>query len=218
MSSALCTGDHRGTPVCVCVCVHAGVCACRGWAMAWYLFHTAIFPPVRDEVSYICSIAFPASHWRGARARSSRRLGETGRAEVRNRREGKVLEGEERKVGFLRRQSWGEENQRLSCGWAARPPSFSLHLDQQFPRQVGFFLSYWHIFIHTVSSVCDVAGGFGCRWLHKGNGVSVFWGYDRRNLVSWTKPLRSCHYEGTIRHGWWGWWIGNKMRENANNP
>ncbi len=26
-----------------------------------------------------------------------------------------------------------------------------------------------YIYSHSLESVCDVAGGFGCRWLHKGN-------------------------------------------------
>lgn len=200
-------------------CMRTGLRACQAWAMARYLFHTAIFPPVWDEVSHSCSIALPAQHWHRTCARSSRRLRRVRGAGVRNQ---KVLErgGKEGRVLSARRQRWTEGNRWLYCGRAVRPPTFSLHLGQQFPCQVLRWECVLCVCVQRtvyLFTVCDEAGGLGCCWLHKGNDPECV-------LRTWHVKFGFLHklpgFRGLkrfIRHGQRCWWTENETRKNAND-
>lgn len=200
-------------------CMRTCLRACQAWAIARYLFHTAIFPPVWDEVSHSCSIALPAQHRHRTCARSSRRLRRVRGAGVRNQ---KVLEGggKEGRVLSARRQRWTEGNRWLYCGRAVRPPTFSLHLGQQFPCQVLRWECVLCVCVQRtvyLFTVCDEAGGLGCCWLHKGNDpecVSRTWHVKFGFLH---KLPRFCGLKRIIRHEQRCWWTENETRKNAND-
>lgn len=124
--------------------------------------------------------------------------------------------GKEGRRGECKKTEASGGNLWLYCGRAVQPPSLSLHLDRQFPCQV-VRSKYLCAFVSNIGwfTVCDVAGGFGCCWLHKRyNPECVLRTWQVKSGFLY-KPPRCCSYDSAIKYKWWCWWLENKMREKC---